>query len=70
MSELVKAGFHECSIGKERYLMLLARCEADALAILARKARDEALEEVAQEFEAMKRKSSAIVVRGHKSRLP
>jgi hypothetical protein len=41
---------------------------ASALAILARKARDDALEEVAQEFEAMKRKSSAIVIRSHKSK--
>jgi hypothetical protein len=70
MSELINAGFHRGSIAEEDYYMLLVRCEASALAILARKARDDALEEVAQAFEAMKRKSSAIVVRGHKSRLP
>jgi hypothetical protein len=69
MSELINAGFHECSVGDTRYYMLQARCEADALAILARKARDDALEEVALEFEAMKRKSSAIVIRSHKSKI-
>jgi hypothetical protein len=68
MSDLVKAGFHECSVGQERYLMLLARCESEALAILNQKAKDEALEAVAQQFEAMRRKSSAIVVRSHKSK--
>jgi hypothetical protein len=69
MSELINAGFHRGSIADEDYYMLLARCEASALAILARKARDEVLEEVAQEFEAMKRKSSAIVIRSHKSKI-
>jgi hypothetical protein len=69
MSELINAGFHACTIADEEYVMLLKRCEASALAILARKARDDALEEVAQEFEAMKRKSSAIVIRSHKSKL-
>jgi hypothetical protein len=69
VSELINAGFHKGSIADEDYYMLLARCKDSALAILYRKARDEALEEVAQEFEAMKRKSSAIVIRSHKSKL-